>query len=121
MAEPTLNTAIDTALIAYGLMAVIAMLCAVMIRVIVVVLASAQDKAKAKAAAAAGAPTPVLVSVTPQRDQNAEIAAAIGAAVFAVLGAHRLVYIGDARQTASWTGELRSRLHTSHTPRQGGR
>jgi len=119
MAEPSLNIAIETALIAYGLMAVIAMLCAVMIRVIVVVLASAQDKAKAKAAA--GAPTPVLVSVTPQRDQNAEIAAAIGAAVFAVLGAHRLVYIGDARQTASWTGELRSRLHTSHTPRQGGR
>ncbi len=119
MAEPGVNIAIETALIAYGLMAVIAILCAVMIRVIVVVLASAQDKAKAKAAASA--PVPVLVSVTPQRDQNAEIAAAIGAAVFAVLGAHRLVFIGEARQTASWTGALRSRLHTSHTPRQGGR
>lgn len=121
MAEHGLNIAVDTALIAYGLMAVIAMLCAVMIRVIVVVLASAQDKAKAKMAAAASVPTPVLVSVTPQRDHNAEIAAAIGAAVFAVLGAHRLVYIGEAKPSFGWTSELRTRLHTSHTPRQGGR
>jgi hypothetical protein len=74
-----------------------------------------QDRTAEKAKAAA--PTPVVVSVTPLRDENAEIAAAIAAAVYTVLGAHRLVYIGEAKPAFSWTGEIRSRLHTSHTPR----
>ena len=63
--------------------------------------------------------TPVSISVVPERDQNAEVAAVIGAAVFAVLGAHRLVRIGEApgRAAAGWTSQIRSRLHTSHAPR----
>jgi hypothetical protein len=75
---------------------------------------AAQSKKKAP-------PTPVVVSVTPARDESAEIAAAIGAAVFAVLGAHRLVYIGEARPGFGWTSEIRTRLHTSHAPRLGNR
>lgn len=113
MTESTLDIAINTALFAFGLMAVIALLASVMIRGIVILLA-AQSKKKAP-------PTPVVVSVTPARDESAEIAAAIGAAVFAVLGAHRLVYIGEARSGAGWTSEIRSRLHTSHSPRLGNR
>ena len=63
--------------------------------------------------------TPVSVSVMPERDQYAEHAAVIGAAVFAMLGAHRLVRIGEApgRGAAGWTAQIRSRLHTSHAPR----
>lgn len=63
--------------------------------------------------------TPVSVSVLPERDQYAEHAAVIGAAVFAVLGAHRLIRIGEApgRTAAGWTSQIRSRLHTSHAPR----
>lgn len=111
MTDSALNLAIHTALFAYGLMAVIAVLSALMIRAIVVILAKTQAKK------AAPLPTPVMVSVTPARDENAAIAAAIGAAVFAMLGAHRLVYIGEAKPGFGWTTEIRTRQHTSHTPR----
>jgi hypothetical protein len=64
--------------------------------------------------------TPVSVSVMPARDEYAEHAAVIGAAVFAMLGTHRLVRIGEApaRTAAGWTSQIRSRLHASHTPRR---
>lgn len=117
MTESVFNQALQGAVFAYILLIIIAAIVAVVIRGIVLALATAQERAKAKA----GAPTPVIVSVTPMRNENAEIAAAIGAAVFTVLGAHRLVYIGEAKPTFGWTGEIRTRLHTSHTPRQGGR
>jgi hypothetical protein len=113
MTESLLDIAMTKAAFAFGMMAAISVLAAVMIRGIVILLA-AQSKKRV-------APTPVVVSVTPARDDSAEIAAAIGAAVFAVLGAHRLVYIGEARQGAGWTSEIRTRLHTSHTPRLGNR
>ena len=63
--------------------------------------------------------TPVSISVVPERDQYAEHAAVIGAAVFAMLGTHRLVHIREApqRTAAGWTSQIRSRLHTSHAPR----
>lgn len=110
MTESAFDIALSTAAFGYGLMAVIAIISAMFIRLIVVMLARTQAKKQA-------APTPVLVSVTPARDENAAIAAAIGAAVYTMLGAHRLVYIGEARQGAGWTSEIRTRLHTSHTPR----
>ena len=69
----------------------------------------------------AKAETPVVFSMMPDRDVNAEHAAVIAAAVYTVLGAHRLVYVGEARRAAGWASDLRSRLHTSHSPRQGGR
>lgn len=110
MTETVLDKAINEAIFSYVLMAVIAMLTAIAIRGIVMVLAAGKNKA------AAAAPTPVVVSVTPARDENAAIAAAIGAAVYTVLGAHRLVYLGEAQRGFTWTSEIRSRLHTSHTP-----
>jgi hypothetical protein len=106
-----LNTVITLSLFAFGLMAVVAVLASVLIRGIVVVLASAQKVRAAKA------PSVVSVAVTPARDEAAEHAAAIAAAVFAVLGAHRMVYIGPAQPGVGWTSEIRTRLHTSHAPR----
>jgi hypothetical protein len=111
MTQTALSTAINEAIFSYMLMAIIAALTAVVIRGIVMVLARGGKKAQA-------APTPVVVSVTPARDENAAIAAAIGAAVYTVLGAHRLVYLGEAERGFTWTSEIRSRLHTSHTPRR---
>ena len=64
------------------------------------------------AAIRAGAPA---AQVEP--DRALAIAAAIAAAVYAVIGAHRLVHIGEAQRGAGWTTEIRTRLHTSHTPR----
>lgn len=110
MEKSALDLALNEAIFSYLLMAAIAMLTAVFIRVLVGVLAATKKKA-------AEASPPLLVSVTPARDEGAAIAAAIGAAVYAVLGAHRLVYIGEAQRGAGWTGETRARLHTSHTPR----
>lgn len=101
---------VSLSLFSYGLMALLSFLFAGVIVVMVKALARTQRKAVA-------APTPVMVAVTPARDQSAEIAAAIGAAVFVVLGAHRLVYIGEANRGPGWTSEIRSRLHTSHSPR----
>lgn len=112
MTESLFDVALGKALLAYGLMICIAIGAAFFVRGVVFVLAAGQ-KQKVKPAG----PTPVVVSVTPARNENAEIAAAIAAAVFAVLGAHRLVYIGEAKPTFGWTGEIRSRLHTSHAPR----
>jgi hypothetical protein len=59
---------------------------------------------------------PVAVSVMPARDENAEHAAVIAAAIYATLGAHRIVHIGEARPAADWTLEYRMRVHTSHAP-----
>jgi hypothetical protein len=112
----TVADALNKAVFSYLLMVFIATLAACMIRGIVILLAKVQDRRKAEAP-----PTPVLVSVTPARDESAAIAAAIAAAVYTMIGAHRLLYIGEARHGFGWTSEIRSRLHTSHTPRQTGR
>lgn len=112
MTDASITQAFNIALFGYGMMAVIAVLVAVVIRAIVMILARTQTRKKA-----AGAPTPVVVSVTPARDESAAVAAAIGAAVYTILGAHRLVYIGEAKPGFGWTSEIRTRLHTSHTPR----
>jgi hypothetical protein len=113
MEQSTFDAALNQAIFSYVLMAVIATLTAVMIRGIVYVLEASQKKKHASAAEA----TPVLVSVTPEHDEGASIAAAIGAAVYSVLGAHRLVYIGEARRGAGWTTDIRSQHRTSHMPR----
>lgn len=112
MTQTAVSTAISQAIFGYLLMAAIAVCTAFIIRGIVITLAATKKKAPT------AAPTPVMVSVQPARDENAAIAAAIGAAVYAVLGAHRLVYIGDAQHGFTWTSEIRTRLHTSHMPRR---
>ena len=107
-----LGSVIRMAGFAFGMMAVIALLCAVLIRAIVVILERVQG-ARARAAA----PTPVSVSVTEARDETAAHVAAVAAAVYAVIGAHRLVRIGEAPRSPLWSTLGRSRHQTSHTPR----
>ncbi|MDC7788968.1 hypothetical protein PQJ75_26100 [Rhodoplanes sp. TEM] len=41
------------------------------------------------------------------------VIAAIAAAAF---GAHRVVYIGEARPGSGWTSQIRTRHHASHAP-----
>jgi hypothetical protein len=105
-----LGSVIGMAGFAFGLMAVIAMLCSVLIRAIVVILERVQG-------ARAAAPTPVSVSVTEARDETAAHVAAVAAAVYAVIGAHRLVRIGEAPRSPLWSTLGRTRHQTSHTPR----
>ena len=94
MAKSLVELAIGKSLFSFVVMAIIAVLTALMIRVVVVALASTSKKQVTA--------TPVVVSVTPARDESAAVAAAIAAAVYAMLGAHRLVYIGEARSGAGW-------------------
>jgi hypothetical protein len=44
------------------------------------------------------------------------IVAAISAAVYTAIGAHRIVYLAEARRGSSWTTEMRAQHHTSHAP-----
>ena len=99
------------ALFSYGMMVVIAALAAVLIRGIVVMLATAKrDKAPVS--------TPVSISVTPARDETAEHVAAVAAAVYAVLGAHRLVHIAEVSRSPAWSTAGRAAHHGSHLPRR---
>ncbi len=62
--------------------------------------------------------TPVAVSVMPERDVNAEHAAVIAAAIYAVLGARRrIVRIGEARPAPGWALRARTREAPSRPPR----
>lgn len=105
---------IQTSLFAYGLMAVVSMLAAVMVQGIVVVLQKTQKKPRV-------APTPVTISVAPAVDETAAHVAAVAAAVFATLGVHRLVHISDAGRAPGWASYGRTLHHTSHAPRRSGR
>jgi hypothetical protein len=105
-----------TSIFAYVLMAVVAMLAAVMVRGIVIVLQRAQQRRRVEAG-----PTPVSISVAPAVEETAAHVAAVAAAVFAVLGAHRLVRVGEAAPAPSWTTAGRAAHHLSHAPRRTGR
>ena len=48
-------------------------------------------------------------------DDSAALIAAISAAAYATVGAHRLVYVGETVHS-SWTTEARQRHHSSHSP-----
>ncbi len=106
-----LGSVISLALFSFGLMVVIAALASVLIRGIVVVLAGA--KAKAPPAA-----TQVAISVEPAVDETAAHVAAIAAAVYAVLGAHRLVHVHEVPRGPGWTTTGRLAHHASHLPRR---
>jgi len=108
-----IGPSLTIAAFSYGLMVVIAGLAALLIRGIVVALASTQRKA--------AAPTPVSISVAPAVDDTAAHVAAIAAAVYAVVGAHRLVHIGEVPRGAGWTATGRLAHHGSHTPRRSPR
>jgi hypothetical protein len=62
--------------------------------------------------------TPVAVSVMPERDEGAEHAAAIAAAVYFALGARRrIVRIGEARPAPGWAYRARTREAPQRGPR----
>jgi len=56
-------------------------------------------------------------SEPPARDEGAVIAA-ISAAVYAVVGPHRIVYVSAARPVSGWAAQIRSQHHASHLPHQ---
>lgn len=106
--------AIGDMFIIYGIVIIVSMLVAAVIRGIVIVLsrqaAHAEAKAPVKAAPAAAAPATIIG--IPQ-----EHLAVITAAVAAMMGAHRIVHIEMANRGFGWTAEARTTHHTSHAPR----
>ena len=107
----TTMDAVSDIIVIYGIVIVVSMLVAVVIRAIVWVLSRnpAQSEAKAPAKSAPAA-APVFVGV-PQ-----EHLVVITAAIAAMLGTHRIVRIDTPGRGYGWTSEARSAHHTSHTP-----
>ncbi len=105
--------AIGDMFIIYGIVIVISMLVAAVIRGIVVLLSrqAAHAEAKAPAKPAPVVAKPAVVGI-PQ-----EHIAAISAAVAMMMGAHRIVRIEMANRGFGWTSEARVTHHTSHLPR----
>jgi hypothetical protein len=102
--------------VAYGLTIVVAMAAAGLIWLIVITL-----EAMKKKGTAATAPTSVQVAVAPEPekvDETASHVAAVAAAVYATLGAARLVYIGEGAHTPTWTSTGRTIHQTSHMPKR---
>ena len=104
----TLNAIRDIVVI-YGIVIVISMLVALVIRGIVAALSRQAGKDAAKPVSVA--PQPILTGI-PQ-----EHLAVITAAVAAMLGAHRVVRIEAPDRGFGWTAEARTVHHTSHAPR----
>ena len=96
----------------YGLTIVVAGITAVMIRGVVVGL-ERLNKPKAAAVAAPAEAKAVPAPAAPAEDTDAHVAA-IGAAVYAMLGDVRIVYIGESERSPSWTVTGRSLHQTSH-------
>jgi len=96
----------------YGLTIVISMLAALLIKAIVLSIAKTEDRRKqvsrAKAKAVADRKPVPSGHVDPAH------VAVISAAVYAMLGSHRIVHIADSRRTATWTSEGKRQLQSSH-------
>jgi len=104
------------ALMGYGLTIVVAMAAAGLIWLIVFTLESLHKKKQV-----AAAPTAVQVAVAPEPekvDETARHVAAVAAAVYATLGAARLVYIGEGAHSPAWTSTGRTIHQTSHMPKR---
>ena len=93
----------------YGLAAVVSLLIALVIKLVVVVLGRAERQ---RPAAAVPAPSPAKVS--PAFDIAADHIAAISAAVYAMVGSHRIVHIEHSRHREGWLAEGRHAQHASH-------
>ena len=113
MKNYTTFDAIGDMFVIYGIVIIISMLVAVVIRGIVWVLSrqAAQEAAKAPPKPASAATQPAIAGI-PQ-----EHLAVITAVVAAMMGAHRIVRIDAPGRGYSWTAEARSVHHTSHAPR----
>lgn len=106
--------AIGDMFIIYGIVIVISMLVAVVIRGIVLVLSRQAAKAETEAPAK---PAPVAAAQPALAGIPQEHLAVITAAVAAMMGAHRIVHIEMASRGFGWTAEARTVHHTSHAPR----
>ena len=111
MKNYTTFDAIGDMFVIYGIVIIISMLVAVVIRGIVWVLSRQAAQAEAKAPTKP-AVSPLVIAGIPQ-----EHLAVIAAAVAAMMGAHRVVRIDAPGRGYSWTAEARSVHHTSHAPR----
>ena len=98
----------------YALAIFISLIVAGVIRGIVLALSIHGEKTAKKMEAAAPAPKPVAAPV--QQTGNQDIAA-IAAAIYEMIGAHRIVHIQDGRTTGSWTLEGRWMHRSSHDTR----
>jgi hypothetical protein len=102
-----MSDVIVKALWVYGLAIVVSLAVAVVIKVIVIVL-NALERKPVEAPKPAPAPAPA-----PAFDLLADHIAAISAAVYSVIGAHRIVHIEEHRH-AEWAVEGRMAHHASH-------
>jgi hypothetical protein len=93
----------------YGLVIIISMLVAALIRGIVITLSKLQKKPAVPAARAPAAAMPAAAAPDPAQHDIAVIAAAL----YAMVGAHRIVHIQD-RRGAGWAAEGRFAHHASH-------
>jgi hypothetical protein len=114
--DASVGEGLRQALFGYGATMIVSALSAGLIWAVVYVL---DHLHKRRTAAADAMPVQVKVApVPPPVDESARIAAVIGAAVYAVLGAHRLVYIGEGRPNVGWSTTGRAIHQTSHMPRR---
>ena len=114
--DVTVSESAIQSVFAYGLTIVVAVLTAGMIWLVVRILDHLHHRREAAKVTA-----PVPVSVTPEPpavDETAHHVAAVAAAVYAVLGAHRLVYVGDAARAHTWSSTGRTIHHFSHSPKR---
>lgn len=102
--------AIADMFIIYGIVIVISMLVALLIRGIAWVLS--RQAAQVEAKAPAPKPVPVMLAGIPL-----EHLAVISAAVASMMGTQRIVRIDAPGRGYSWTAEARAAHHTSHAPR----
>ena len=100
-----IGQAIVTSLQIYGLSIVIAMLVAVLIKVMVSVTGRFEQVAAAHAVPQ-GEVCPVFLGI-PDED-----VAALSAAIFAAIGPHHILHI--AQNNRSWSSQGRTAQHTSH-------
>jgi hypothetical protein len=109
------SASLTTAIYSYILMAVIAVLCAGLIKLIVGVLART-NKTVPAVATPRPSPKAAAPAALPFADTSDELAVIIAAACHAAVGAHRIVYVAETHRAANWTSEIRARHHQSHLP-----
>jgi len=115
-AAVSIGAVIGKSLFAFVLMAVVAIGVAYLIRGIVIAL----DRLQHLTQSPSPAPVQVQVAEAPSPDdETVRHVAAIAAAVYTVIGAHRLVYIGEAQTGTSWRATGRTIHHISHALKRG--
>lgn len=112
MAQLALS-ALGKGLFSFVLMAVLAAICAVIIRGIVLVLARSRPKAPVVA------PQLTVPMPKPVGEEESDIVAAvIAAAAHVVSTPHRIVFLAEQTRSANWISEVRARHHGGHSPRR---